>query len=407
VPILFGVLVLAIVGNDLRLFTTQLIDPDDRRKRRELYDMVAASTLNSPMIYLPFEPRENDVITQESNLIHFAVGGTRRVSSNSSHYYQPLMLDDVMFNVWEARNKYSSLVVVADKTTLSKQDKRSALYATLRRCYPQTQITGGQYFDSYRIESADLLSPQCYSTRPPKLLQPPKEATLLPSAPLTFRWASDAGGQTTYRLEIEQRRPRLIWIEGESFSKDGGWFDEALFADFFSGTGYLTDTWQANKAQYTVSVPAPGKYRLWVRSYKRLQNDHRNFITLNDQTLEFAENGSTVFRWVWKNMGEFDLAAGANPITLSRTYGASDQNSVFIDAVALTDDLDYDPERDSLWTPIFNSGDTVSAADTFTLPDSLPAGDYRWRVRVFNGDKLLDASGKLGVVSGDGTFSVK
>ncbi|MBI5349825.1 MAG: glycosyltransferase family 39 protein [Chloroflexi bacterium] len=338
VPLLFSILVLAIVGNDARLFTTQLIDPDDRRKRRELYDTVAASTLNTPMIYLPFEPRENDVITQESNLIHFAVGGTRHTSADSSYYYQPLMLDDVMFNLWESRNKHSSIIVVADKTASTKRDKRESLYATLRRCYPQLQITSGQFFDAYRIVSTDLISPQCYSARPPKLIQPSKDASL-PSAPITFRWLTDSGAQTSYRVEIEGRRPRLIWIEGESFSTNGGWFPEALFADFFSGTGYLTDNWQSNKATYNALVTASGKYRLWLRSYKRVENDHRNFLTLNNQTLEFAENGSTLFRWVWKNMGEFDLAAGANPITLSRTYGASNQNSVFIDAVALTDDL--------------------------------------------------------------------
>lgn len=405
-PILFGVFVVATVGNDLRLFTTQLMDPDDRRKRRELYDTVAASTLNTPMIYLPFEPRENDVITQESNLIHFAVGGTRHTSSDSSYYYQPLILDDVMFNMWEARSTYSSIVVVADKTAPTKQDKRNALYATLRRCYPKAQITNGQFFDTYRFASTDLTSPDCYSARPPKLVQPSKDAAL-PPAPLTFHWSSDSGAQTSYRLEIEQRRPRLIWIEGESFSADGGWFPEALFADFFSGTGYLTDNWKADKAAYTALVPTSGNYRLWVRSYKRVPNDHRNFISLNNRALEFAENGSTLFRWVWKNMGEFDLAAGANPITLSRTYGVSDQNSVFIDAIALTDDLNYDPERDPSWTPIFDSGDAVSASDTFTMPNPLQAGDYRWRVRVFNGDKLLDASGKLGVASGDGIFSVK
>ncbi len=406
ISILFGVLVIAIAGNDLRLFTTQLIDPDDRRKRRELFDRVAASTLDTPMIYLPYEPRENDVITQESNLIHFAVGGTRHTAADSSNYYQPLVLDDLMFNVWEARNKYASIVVVADKTAFTKRDKRDALYSTLRRCYPQTQITNGQFFDTYRLASTDLISPECYSTRPPKLVQPPKDASL-PSAPITFRWSSDVGVQTAYRVEVEQRRPRLIWIEGESFSTDGGWFPEALFADFFSGTGYLTDTWKADKATTTVLVPASGKYRLWVRSYKRVENDHHNFITLNNQTLEFAENGSTLFRWVWKNMGEFDLAAGANPIALSRIYGASDQNSVFIDAVALTDDLNYDPERDPLWTPAFDSGESVSASDAFTLPNPLPAGDYRWRVRVFNGDNLLDASGKLGVSSLDSNFSVK
>jgi len=390
----------------VRLFTTQLIDPDDWRKRRELFDRVAASTLDTPMIYLPFEPRENDVITQESNLIHFAVGGTRHTAADSSNYYQTLVLDDVMFNVWEARNKYSSLMVVADKTAFTKQDKRNALYATLRRCYPQVQIASGQFFDTYRLASTDLISPECYSTRPPKLVQPAKDASL-PSAPVTFHWSSDSGAQTSYCIEIEQRRPRVIWIEGESFSTDGGWFPEALFADFFSGTGYLTDNWKADKATTTALVPSSGKYRLWVRSYKRVENDHHNFITLNNQTLEFAENGSTLFRWVWKNMGEFDLAAGTNPVALSRTYGASDQNSVFIDAVVLTDDLNYDPDRDLLWTPIFDSGDVASASDTFTLPTPLPAGDYRWRVRVFNGDKLLDAGGKLGVSSGEGTFSVK
>ena len=107
-------------------------------------------------------------------------------------------------------------------------------------------------------------------------------------------------------------------------------------------------------------------------------------------------------------MGEFDLTAGGKPhyACRARTARAIRTASSLMPS-PLTDDLNYDPERDPLWTPAFDSGDVASAADTFTLPNPLPTGDYRWRVRIFNGDKLLDASGKLGVSSVESTFSVK
>ena len=287
------------------------------------------------MIYLPFEPRENDVITQESNLIHFAVGGTRHTSSDSSYYYQPLMLDDVMFNLWESRNKYSSIVVVADKTAPTKRDKREALYATLRRCHPQVQITSGQFFDTYRLVSTDLISPECYSARPPKLVQPPKDASL-PSAPITFRWSSDGGAQTSYRVEIEQRRPRLIWIEGESFQPTAAGSPKHCSPTSLAARATSPTTGKATKATTNAPVPTSGKYRLWLRSYKRVGKRSSQLHHANNQTLEFAEETvQLVPLGMGKISGRVRSSGGGKPITLSRTYGASGSNSVFIDAVAL------------------------------------------------------------------------
>jgi len=127
---------------------------------------------------------------------------------------------------------------------------------------------------------------------------------------------------------------------------------------------------------------------------------------LAGQTVEFAQNGGPRNEWIWKDLGAFQLPAGPTPILLSRVYGRDPQYAIFIDSVVVTSSPDFQPERDRVWQGAFTSGEMASSATQYTLPSALAPGQYRWSVRIFDGDRLVDTLGARGVESPQTTFTV-
>jgi hypothetical protein len=48
---------------------------------------------------------------------------------------------------------------------------------------------------------------------------------------------------------------------------------------------------------------------------------------------------------------------------------------------------------------ILSTGEINSNSDQYRLTDVLIPGEYRWKVRIYNGDKLVDLSGIRGIES--------
>jgi len=200
-----------------------------------------------------------------------------------------------------------------------------------------------------------------------------------------------------------------VWVEAETFSHDKGWYEEAAFAGDYSGAGYLTDSWQSGAARAQVQVEQPGRYTVWARSYRREVNDQHNFIALDrNPPVEMASGKpSTLYRWQWEALGAYSLEAGEHTLTLTRSYGTDPPFSLFIDAVALSADPSYDPSTTDLWRTVFDSGEVMSSALIYALPGDLPAGRYRWHVRVFEDEQLVDWQGQRGVQMPDAEFTVR
>jgi hypothetical protein len=49
----------------------------------------------------------------------------------------------------------------------------------------------------------------------------------------------------------------------------------------------------------------------------------------------------------------------------------------------------------------------MSSALDYTLLEGLPAGHYRWHVRVFEGERLVDWPGQRGVQMPEAEFTVR
>jgi hypothetical protein len=404
----FGILVLVILLSDYRIFSSSLLDPMDRQKRRELADLTAQSASRVPMILLPYEPNHNDSVALESHVILFSVAGARHLGLEAQEHFRQIEFNQLLPSLWQER-QLDSLDLIFDKTAPNLQEQRSQALGVVLDCYPGASIkAAGKFFEVYHFDSEALIHPKCYQAKPPIIVSPQDGAMFPTGEPVTLVWDNQGLEATSFSLLLEQKIQGNYWIEAEDSFHAPGWYNSSQFVNGYSGEGFLLDDWHAGKVDYSFDVPQDGQYRIWIKSLKRRENDQHNFITINGRTSEFAQNGNLLNDWVWEDVGRFNLSKGKLPITLSRTYGMDEQYSTFIDILLITTDLDHPPDEIDVWKSVISTGEISPAATSYTIPiQLLSAGEYRWNIRIFDGDRLLDYTGARGVDSQKSTFTIQ
>ncbi len=403
-PAFAGVLAAILVSNYI-IFTQRIGDPTDRVKRRELADLTMSAAAQSDLLLLPYFPAQNDSVELENHVIFFSVGGAKNAGLEAVTFYQQVPYDELLLALWQNRDQ-GAVSVIFDKSALSLAEERRQVMNTVRACYPQAELAeSGRFFDVYRLEAAGLESPRCYQAPPPQPVSPAAGAQFPAGATPVFEWSNPVGVVTGARLTIEQKSPNTYWIEAEEVFLQNGWYSASEFASGFTGSGFLLDNWQAGTAEYTLDIEQAGEYTVWVRSFKRRVNDQQNYLVVNGEVRPFAGNENVLNEWVWESVGTFDLPAGPAALALSRVYGQDEQYSVFIDAILLTPDPNQQPGEATLWKPAF-SADLSDSATRFAMTEPLAAGQYRWSVRVFDGERLIDSWGERGISMPAVEFSV-
>lgn len=395
--LLFALTLLVIFCSDYLIFTRGIRDPVDRVKRRELADLTYASASSTPLILYPYFPVQNDSVELETHVILFSVAGARRAGLEAENNFRQIPFDQLLLSLWENRDA-PSLDLVFDKSALALQQKRLQALEVVLHCYPGASLqTSGEFFDVYHFDDDALGQPTCYQVPPPRPLSPLDGAEFPADRPFVLEWDPAGAMPGSFAVTIERQNPDVYWIEAEDAFQGPGWYPASQFASDFSGDGFLMDDWQAGEAQYLLDVETASEYRVWVRSYKRLYNDQQNYISVAGKTAPFAGNDVVLNQWNWESAGIFDLPAGPVAIGLSRVYGRDDQYSVFIDAIFITPNVSIPPGPGSVWTTAFTSREDSAPLPCFNLGKGLSAGKYRWSVRVFDGDRLIDSLGERGI----------
>ncbi len=405
VPV-FIILLLVIFANDYRVFTTGISDPVDRVKRRELADLTAASAADTGLLLYPYFPAQNDAVELETHVLLFSVAGTRHLGLEAGENFLQIPYDQLLPFLWEKRDQ-NGLDVFYDKTALSMQEERADALALLLDCYPGASLrTSGEYFDVYHLDATALSQPECYQSAPPMLVSPPEGAEISSGMSLTFAWDTGSTKTTSFLVNIEQHVPNVYWIEAEDAFQSNGWYMSSEFVAGFSGSGFLLDNWQSGEAQTLLTLEEEGEYRIWVRAFKRRYNDQQNFITINGQAFFFSGNDVPLDTWFWESVGTFALPTGEVSLGLGRLYGQDEMFSVFIDSILVTSDIDRTPEETAVWQTVYASEERFSSQTQFTLNLPLPPGEYRWSVRVFDGDQLVDSAGERGIAMPYAEFTI-
>ena len=396
VPI-FVLLILSILTSDYYIFTSALPDPVDRIKRRELADLTAQSANEVPMLLFPYEPVRNDSVEVESHVILFSVAGARHTNLEAQTHFQQIPYDQLLLSLWQNR-QLDGLDLFYDKTADTLTDDRQAALNVVLSCYPDTTLeTIGTYFNVYHFSHEALSQPVCYQAPSPSLVLPADGSQFPTGIPVRLYWDNGSIMPSSFSVTVERKATGIYLLEAEDTFQGNGWYSSGDFVTDYTGNGFLLDGWQSGETTSTFDVPQGGKYRIWIRSYKRQINDQHNFVTINGKTLEFAGDKNTLNEWVWEDLGLYDLSAGNFPIALKRTYGQDEEYSVFIDSILISSDTTHSPDQINLWDTVYTSGEVNSSASQFNLPDMLSPGEYRWNVRVYEKNRLEDSNGTRGV----------
>ncbi len=402
----FLLLLLVILANDYRIFTGGIDDPLDRVKRRELADLTALAAARSDLLLYPYLPAQNDTVELETHVLLFTIAGERQTGLDSGNYFQQVPYDQLLPLLWENRI-LTRLDVIHDKTLLSMQDQRDEYLEIMLHCYPAANLqTSGEFFDIYHFDANALANPECYQSATPVALQPPTEARLTSGSRIQFAWDSGDVETSAHSITIEQQNSEVYWIEAEDVFQTMGWYASSEFTTGFTGNGFLLDNWDSGEAQYTLDMEDGGDFRIWVRTFKRMINDQQNYITVNGKAFPIAGNENPLDQWQWESIGTLTIPGGELNIGMGRTYGQDDMFSVFIDSLFISRDPKAIPDLSNVWQQVYTSGALSGAQEQHILEESLPPGNYRWIVRVFDGLRLIDSDGALGNASTYATFTI-
>jgi 4-amino-4-deoxy-L-arabinose transferase-like glycosyltransferase len=370
----FAILLLFLSIYDALIFIN-LPEQANRQQRRELYDMVTTSIKNAPMTVLAYTPATENAIQLESDVLDMLVMGAFEMHVPSDKY-KILPISQAMAHLWLVQDTVGTVDMIVDKAALQIDKTYKQGMDTLLTCYPNHSKTETKHFEKYTISR--IQSPACFSMAEPQSIAPARGDVLPAGQPIAMSW-STTSKDAKYQITIQSLLRGLIRLEAEYMTADG-WYPEDKHATEFSGTGYLTDNFNAGDAQISFEIEEPGEYTIWVRTYRRVINDQVNYLTLNSNLpVEISKGGEENFnKWIWENIGPYFLEKGTHILTASRTYGTDPQFSVFLDAFIISPSAEYNPEDADPWVTIFTSEPLDGDKTSYTYLPGLPAGYYRW-----------------------------
>ena len=140
-----------------------------------------------------------------------------------------------------------------------------------------------------------------------------------------------------------------VWVEAESFADRGGWMVDTQFIDIM-GSAYLLAHGMGKPVKDAVTdvkVPAPGKYKLWVRTknwvgpWDAPGAPGRFQIAVDGKNLgnDHATSGKD---WQWEDAGIIEASGTSVKIALQDQTGFDGR----VDAVMLSADLDFKPSNE-------------------------------------------------------------
>lgn len=143
--------------------------------------------------------------------------------------------------------------------------------------------------------------------------------------------------------------PLPVWVEAESFAKHGGWVLDTQFIDIM-GSAYLMAHGMGvpvKDATTSVTVPAPGSYKVWVRSKNwvgpwNAPGSPGRFRMAVDGKALAPEFGATGSDWRWEDGGTVQAAGTSVELALKDLTGFNGR----VDAIILAADPAFKPNDD-------------------------------------------------------------
>lgn len=383
-------------------------DPPERQARREMADLVAERARTGQVIYAPYYSEVEDPLYTNREVLRFAVRSQSGAPGPDApgRLLHLLPFDAALAELSIRGTEHGPVAVLHDKSTSSHGPERQAFADTLQRCYPGAAVATGRFFDVYTLSVEALAAPVCGSARVTWAALP-EGASFPAGQPLVLFWQVEGRAPTTARIVCERLAPGALRIEAEDFVKLEGWADETRNAPGYSGRAFVVDDVNA-RAALTATLAEAGQYRVWARWYRAAPGGPPATLGIEDHTLSFGALAE-IGRWVWQPSGSLSLPSGSLILTLSRETPAGQAYvPLFVDALLFVRDPAFDPEQESEWASVADSGENaLSTAPPYAYTFTGEPGAYRCRAQAFTGDWLVDSQGQRGVWSDWIYFSIR
>jgi len=401
------VLVLALVALGLSNWNSYLYevqDPPERQARRELADLVGEIAGADEVIYGPYYSEIEDTFYAERALLRFTVRSQAGPDA-PDRLLRLLPFDAALAELSIQGARDGPVAVLHDTFTRFHTAERQAFAATLERCYPGAKRTASRFFTVYHLDVSALAAPICGSARVTWLT--PEGGVFPAGQPVQLAWQVAGRSPTTARTVCERRLPGVVRLEAEDFARLAGWVEETRGAPGYSGRAFMVDDMHA-QAVFTATVEEAGDYRVWARWYRTAPGGPPALLDIGDHVLPFGA-AEKIGHWVWELSGNLSLPAGPLALALRReTPPGQPYVPLLVDALLLSRDPAFDPEREDEWTQVIDSGEQpVGPTAPYTTSFTGEPGSYRCRLRAFAGDWLVDGQGQRGAGSAWLYFSIR
>lgn len=223
---------------------------------------------------------------------------------------------------------------------------------------------------------------------------------------VAFAWSSDYP-LSEPDLQCQALPLGTYYPQGEDFSLGPGWTIDSRFAPVPNGEGFLSHNLESEAATATRKISRPGRYAVWVLSYRRHRGGWPGYINIDDQELPFEDQSAPLRAWNWNYTGVVE-ADDEVRIRLHRPYGGPPRefSALFIDGVLLTNDLGFDPSQDTIWDAL--EGIPVPSENSLqrSFRHRFEPGTYRCRMASATGTVLVDQWGRPGASSSAVPFHI-
>jgi hypothetical protein len=384
---------------NMYIYFNEVHDPEDRRIRRAVYDIVREVSAPDVITLLPYVPKGDDPIQQEGEqMIWFAL----RTKSDSADNLPPsltLPLDDLLPTLSSQPAEIERAELIWDYRSSFARAERDDLLSTFLSCYPGAILHQGPYFNRYTIPGESLRSPQCRSGT---LSLEPAFSEVAPNWPLLLNWNLSGASTADLNLECSTVREDLLYVHAEDML-GVGWESIDQFVTGFDGRGFLTDHQGSQTASLKMEFPEARPVYVWVRSLRRVLDDFPGFLGVDSESDVFSQAGSVPLNeWTWERTGPFLPAAEYAELRIDRPYPQTQAGymALFIDTLLVTASDSFDPTSDPIWEPAIEMGIPMQERATegdFLLTTGV--GRYLCWVSAFDGTSLVDHRGNIGLRS--------
>jgi hypothetical protein len=414
-PALFTLAGMALAGLvllNLFLYFNVVQDPEERRMRRELADMVTEGIAPGRRVYVPHFADSGDAAQIEWPL--FLLEARRGLPRDQieQHIWMGAY-EEFLPTLSREQAYFEDAAVVVNRWPALAGDIKdvNSVLGALERCLGARLEKQGQWFNLYAIDAFDLDAARCVA--PLARLEGPSPPDPISDRSIQLRWRlEDATGPAEAVLACQRLHTGVVVLEAEDMASDFGWYEDRRFAPGFHGRSYLADLMTVGDAHAGVTVLEPGAYMLWARVYWRSPDSYPLYLSVDGRTEEIVyAGGGSMRQWTWRQVGPFDLSAGTHTVRMVRPIQAPvpGTQSLFVDRLVLSADPAFDPAVDDQWAFSFEVRDEVPAyasSGVFQF-DGLASGSYRCWAEFSDGSRLVDWNGQVGVRSNALDFTVR